>query len=135
MIITTVRQYSVFLPNKPGALSEFTKLFADQGIAIIGIASEIRDDSGVVRVSVESDKRIGYILTQAGFTTVETSMLSLELPDNIGELHRLSSKLGEAGVNITTVYGTTHTGRTSRLLFSVNDLEKAKEVLNNLYNK
>ncbi|MEI6987660.1 MAG: DUF3226 domain-containing protein, partial [Rhodospirillaceae bacterium] len=56
-----------FLPNIPGALSRFLELFVNTGVNIIGIASEIRDDSGVVRVTVDTDKKISYILTNAGY--------------------------------------------------------------------
>ena len=132
MSVSIVRQYSVFLPNRPGALSEFTKLFMDQGINIIGIASEIRGESGVVHVSVDSDKRIGYILTQAGFTTVESPILSIELPDKVGQLYKLSKLLGEMGINITTVYGTALGGGVSRLLLSVADFERVRESLSKI---
>jgi len=132
MNASVIRQYSVFLPNKPGALSGFIKLFLDQGVNVIGIASEIRDDSGVVSVDVDSDKRIGYILTQAGFTTIETPVLSVHLPNKPGELHKLSKLLGEAGINITTVYGTAIDGQSSRVLLAVNDLIKAQEIISKL---
>ncbi|MCX5782869.1 MAG: ACT domain-containing protein [Elusimicrobia bacterium] len=129
MDIQIVRQYSVFLPNKPGTLSAFVKLFFDSGINIIGVASEIRDDSGIVRIAVEGDKKISYILTKAGFTTVETPLLSINVPDKPGQLYKLTKMLGDAGINITTVYGTAIAKKNSRMLFSVNHPEKAKELL------
>ena len=49
MSVKLIRQYTVFIPNVPGALYKFVELFANEGVNIIGIASEIRDDSGVVR--------------------------------------------------------------------------------------
>ena len=129
MGISIAKQYSVFLPNKPGALNEFVKLFADQGVNIIGIASEIRDDSGVVRITVEGDKKIGNALTQAGFTTVETPVLSIEMVDKPGELEKLTKILGKYGINITTVYGTAFGGTTARMLISADDSKKAQEIL------
>ncbi len=77
MPIRAIKQYTVFLPNVPGALSKFIELFANQQVNIIGIASEIRDDSGIVRVAVDTDRKVSHLLTDAGFTTIETSMLSL----------------------------------------------------------
>jgi hypothetical protein len=77
MSVKLARQYTVVLPNVPGALSKFVELFASEGINIVGIASEIRDDSGVVRVAVEADRRVSHILTGAGFTTIETQMISI----------------------------------------------------------
>jgi hypothetical protein len=129
MPVKLIKQYTVFLPNVPGALSKFVELFANAGVNIIGIASEIRDDSGVVRVAVDADRKVSHILTGAGFTTIETSMISLELHDKPGELMRLTRILGENNINITTVYGTSDTGNNGRLLLNVSDSERALEVL------
>ncbi len=129
MPVKLVKQYTVFLPNVPGALSKFVELFANAGINIVGIASEIRDDSGVVRVAVDADKKVSHILTGAGFTTIETSMISVDLQDRPGQLMRLTRVLGENRINITTVYGTSDTAQTGRLLLNVSDAERALEVL------
>ena len=133
-MVKLIRQYTVFLPNVPGALSKFVELFANEGINIIGIASEIRDDSGVVRIAVDADRKVSHILTGAGFTTIETSMLSVELPDKPGELLHLTKILGENNINITTVYGTSFGGVSGRLLLNVTDGEKALEVLKSTLN-
>ena len=129
MSVKVVRQYTVFLPNVPGALGRFIELFVNEGINIIGIASEIRDDSGVVRVTVDTDKKISYILTNAGFTTVETPMISIELTDKPGQLLHLARSLASHSINITTVYGTALGGNTSRVLLNVSDADRAVEIL------
>lgn len=128
-MVKLIRQYTVFLPNVPGALSKFVELFANEGVNIIGIASEIRDDSGVVRIAVDADRKVSHILTGAGFTTIETSMLSVELPDKPGELLHLAKILGENNINITTVYGTSFGGSSGRLLLNVSDPDRALAVL------
>jgi len=129
MSVKIVSQYTVFLPNVPGALSRFIELFVNEGINIIGIASEIRDDSGVVRVTVDTEKKISYILTSAGFTTVETPMISIELTDKPGELLNLAKLLAGNSINITTVYGTALGGNTARILINVSDADRAVEIL------
>ncbi|OGR80916.1 MAG: hypothetical protein A2X32_00675 [Elusimicrobia bacterium GWC2_64_44] len=129
MSVKLIRQYTVFLPNVPGALSKFVELFANEGVNIIGIASEIRDDSGVVRVAVDADRKVSHILTGAGFTTIETQMISVELSDKPGQLMRMTKLLGEHNINITTVYGTADTGHTGRLLMNASDVDRALEIL------
>jgi len=129
MPVKLIRQYTVFLPNVPGALAKFVELFANEGINIIGLASEIRDDSGVVRIAVDGDRKVSHILTGAGFTTIETSMISLELEDKPGQLLRLTKLLSENNINITTVYGTSFGGASGRLLMNASDTDKALEVL------
>ncbi len=127
-----VNQYTVFLPNIPGALSRFIELFHKENINIIGIASEIRDDSGIVKVSVDTSDKISYILTGAGFTTVESKMISIELPNKPGELLRLTRFLGDNNINITTVYGTTmKEDNVSRVLVNVSDVAKTLKLLEN----
>ncbi|MCK5356865.1 MAG: hypothetical protein KAJ48_00585, partial [Elusimicrobiales bacterium] len=128
--IKIARQYTVFLPNIPGALNKFIDLFTKESINIIGIASEIKDDSGIVKIAVEIDKKISYILTNAGFTTVETPMLSIDLTDKPGELLLLTKILAQNNINITTVYGTTlTTNKSSRILLNVSDATKALKIL------
>ena len=39
---------------------------------------------------------------RAGFTTIETSVISLELPDKPGQLLRLTKVLSDNNINITT---------------------------------
>lgn len=129
MSVKLIRQYTVFLPNVPGALSRFVELFANEGVNIIGIASEIRDDSGVVRVAIEDDRKVSHLLTGAGFTTIETQMISLDLPDQPGFLLRLTKVLGDNNINITTVYGTSIGGASGRLLLNASEPERAVEVL------
>ena len=129
MSVKLIRQYTVFLPNVPGALAKFVELFANEGINIIGLASEIRDDSGVVRIAVDGDRKVSHILTGAGFTTIETPMISLELADKPGQLLRLTQGLSENNINITTVYAPSFGGASGRLLMNASDTDKALEVL------
>ncbi|MEI7528246.1 MAG: ACT domain-containing protein [Elusimicrobiota bacterium] len=131
-MIKLVRQYSVFLPNAPGAMNRFLEYFFRSGINIIGIASEMRDDSGIVRITVDSENRISSVLTKEGFTTIETQMILLQLMDKPGMLLRMSALLGEHGINITTIYGTTYTGAVGHLLLNVTDVPRAMELLKEL---
>ncbi|MCK5357135.1 MAG: hypothetical protein KAJ48_01970 [Elusimicrobiales bacterium] len=130
MNIKIARQYTAFLPNIPGALNKFIDLFTKENINIIGIASEIKDDSGIVKIAVEVDKKISYILTNAGFTTVETPMLAIDLTDKPGELLALTKVLAQNNINITTVYGSTlGINKPSRILLNVSDATKAMDIL------
>ena len=129
MKIGVVKQYSIFMPNRPGALARLAKLFGDSGINIIGIESEVRDDSGMVRVAVDGDADHSAVLSKAGFASVESRLLSVELEDKPGQLARLTKTLAEHGVNITNVYGTSFGNRLSRLLFAVENTDDALKLL------
>jgi len=131
-MITTVKQYTVFLPNKPGALYKFIELFAQENINIIGITSEVHDESGIVKIAIDSNKKLSYILTRAGFTTLETVMISIILPDEPGNLVKLTKLLADNDINITNIYGTT-SAPSSRILLNVSDVDKAMKILKENY--
>jgi hypothetical protein len=128
--VEKIRQFSVFMPNKPGALSRLVALFAEKNISILGIASEVRDDSGLVRLALPSDADASSILSRAGFSSVETHILSVEVDDEPGQLLRISDALAAGKINITTVYGTGIAGsKTSRILIAVQNTDKALTLL------
>lgn len=133
MRVSKIKQFSVFMPNKPGALTRLAALFADKGVNILGIASEVRDDSGLVRIALESDQDASTVLSQAGFSSVETHILSVEVDDKPGELLRIAAALAEGKINITTVYGTSVAGaKTSRILIAAQNTDKALAILEGL---
>ena len=130
MRVEKIKQFSVFMPNKPGALSRLVALFADHGINVLGIASEVRDDSGLVRIALDNDADASAILSKAGFSSVETGILSVEVDDKPGQLKRVADALAEGKINITTVYGTSIGGaRTARILIAVQNADKALAIL------
>ena len=133
MKVQKIKQFSVFMPNKPGALTRLAALFSEKGINILGIASEVRDDSGLVRIALENDADASSILSKAGFSSVETFILSVEVDDKPGELLRIAAALAEGKINITTVYGTSVSGaKTSRILIAAQNTDKALEILEKL---
>lgn len=131
MKVEKIRQFSVFMPNKPGALSRLAALFSAQGINILGIASEVRDDSGLVRIALANGSDdASSILTKAGFSSVETHILSVEVDDQPGQLQKVADALADGKINITTVYGTSVAGaQRSRLLIAVQNTDKALAIL------
>lgn len=129
MIAAVIKQYSIFMPNKPGALSKLCKLFSDKEIGILGLASEVRDDSGIVRLAIETQEDVSWVLTQAGFGVVITPLLSIEVKDRPGVITEVATLLQDNGINITTIYGTAVAGNRARVLLQVSDDEKALRLL------
>ncbi|OGS42000.1 MAG: hypothetical protein A2506_13300, partial [Elusimicrobia bacterium RIFOXYD12_FULL_66_9] len=108
-------------------------LFAEKQINILGIASEVRDDSGLVRIALPQDADVSSVLSQAGFSSVETSVISVEVDDQPGQLLRVTAALADGKINITTVYGTSVSGaKTARILINAQNTDKALMILESL---
>jgi hypothetical protein len=138
MKATIVSQYSVFLVNKPGALEKFAKLIYESGLDIVGISSDIRYEAAVVKFVTVNPKKVdvdaSQIITKAGYTSVKTDVICLEEASRAGLMMYIGAMLGKAGINITTIYGSSIEDASSRLFIVVDDLENAIEILNNAPN-
>ncbi len=133
MKVEKIKQFSVFMPNKPGALSRLASLFAEKKINVLGIASEVSAESGLVRIALANDADASAILSKAGFSSVETHILSVEVDDQPGEMLKVTEALAAGKINITTVYGTSVPGaNTSRLLIAVQNTDKALTIIEDL---
>jgi len=131
MAISIVKQYSVFLINEPGALKNFTELFVRENVDIIAMAQDVRYDAAVVRLAVQHDKGISHVLTKAGFTSVKTDAICLDVPNRVGILRDVGAVMASHGINITTFYGTADTAGITRWIIVVNDITKALNALQN----
>ncbi|MFH1725644.1 MAG: ACT domain-containing protein [Elusimicrobiota bacterium] len=129
MNVRLIRQYSVFMPNRPGALAHLATLFGEAGVNIVGITSEVRDDSALVRVAIESDRDHSHILSRAGFASVEGRLLSVVVDDKPGQLARVTKALADGGLNITTVYGASLDNEALRLLVTVENADEGLKLL------
>ena len=131
MALNIVKQYSVFLINEPGALKNFADLFVRENVDIIAMSQDVRYDAAVVRLAVEHDKGISHVLTKAGFTSVKTDAICLDMPNRVGILRDVGKVLCEHNINITTFYGAAGVNGNTRWIIVVNDITQALNVLEN----
>ena len=129
MSISVIKQYSVFLINEPGALKNFAELFVRENVNIIAISQDVRYDAAVVRIAVKYDEEISHALTKAGFTSVKTDTICLDMQDRPGVGRDIGAVLFRQGINITTIYGSAMEDGMSRWVIVVNDITKALNAL------
>ena len=126
----TVKQISVFLENRPGALAEFTKVLQKSNIDLRALSLAEHEDFGIVRVIVDSPYDTIQILKEEGYVCSITKVIAVELEDKPGSLVRMLSVLGDNGVNLEYSYA--FFGRKAKsafLILRVEDNEAAIKVL------
>ena len=124
-----VTQYSVPLPDKPGMLHKVTQALHKEEINLCGIMTESLGNVAYVHFLAEKENNIPKLLKTAGFQVFESPAFWLELPNRPGELNKLAKRLGDEGINILHVYGTTNGGETARIALVVSEPEKARPIL------
>ncbi len=102
--IMTVKQISVFLENRPGALAEFTKILENSDIDLRALALAESEDFGIVRVIVDDPYDTIQILKKEGYVCSLTSVVAVEIEDKPGALVKILTLLGDNGVNLEYSY-------------------------------
>ena len=125
-----VRQFSVFLENKVGALLDLTRTLGEANVHICGISVVDTADASVVRMVVDDPDRCRKVLHEAQIATGESSLLVVELPRGPEKLDLVLRSLVAAEVNIQYTYSLMIRPRDRALLaLHCEDPDYAREVL------
>jgi hypothetical protein len=125
-----LKQLSVFLENKPGALSEPCRLLAKAGISIQTFSLADTREFGILRLMVKDTDKARRLLQRHGFAVKLTEVIVLEVPDRPGGLAAILDALEGTGINVEYAYAfpIKHKGR-ALLLFRFNDPDAAMRTL------
>ena len=100
----SVKQISVFLENKPGAMMAMTDTLAAQKIDMRALSLAEASEFGIVRVIVDDVYTASTVLKDACFIYNVTSVLGVAIPDEPGGLHQVLQVLQETGANVEYMY-------------------------------
>src|SRR5512135_1425007 len=115
---TKERLLSFTMEDRPGLLSEITKRLSKAKVNISAICAYAWDDSAYFDMTTDSNARAKKALKDLKVKFEEEDVISVEVPNKVGELEKVAKTISDAGINIGYMYGTTSSGRTSTCLFS-----------------
>ena len=125
-----VKQISVFIENSSGQLADFTALLGRENIDLVSLSIADTTHFGILRTIVADYERAIEIISKAGYTVKLTDILAVAVPDEPGGLSMVLRILSEADISIEYLYSfVRNAGKDALIVFRVNELEKAVEVL------
>lgn len=126
-----IRQMSVFVENRPGALAEVLSVLKEHEVNIRALAVADTADFGILRIIVNDPEKVERILRGTGFTVKMTQVLTLTVDDNPGTLYDKIQRLSDAGVNVEYMYAFAATGDGfARVVLKVDNLARAVSIAN-----
>lgn len=127
----SVKQISVFMENKPGALLAMTTVLAENRIDMRAFTLAETSDFGIVRIIVDDVYAASTALKDMGFVYSISNVLGVVIPDVPGGLNQVLQILTEEDVNVEYMYafqgGKNING--AYMIFKVADAKKAASVL------
>lgn len=126
----TVKQISVFLENKPGAMAKFTDVLSRNKIDMRALSLAEASDFGIARIIVDDVYNAMQVLKEEGYICSATNVLAVAISDEPGGLSNVIHCLGENGVNLEYMYAfTTRQKDLAYMILRVEDNEKAIQIL------
>lgn len=127
----TIKQISVFVENRPGALYAMTGVLAQHKVDLRALSLAETSDFGIARIIVDDVYKATTVLKDAGYVHSVTNVLGVAIPDVPGGLNRVLQVLTDARVNVEYMYAFLG-GKDSEhayMIFRVADSEAAAAAL------
>lgn len=127
----TLTQFSVFLVNKPGVLSQVCSELAKAKVNITAMAMMDSMEHGVLRLITDGPDKTRIVLRKLNIPTTETDVLSVEMPNRPGAVADICERLSQGHVHISYVYVTTGGDKGGRTMgiFKTSDMKKAQKLI------
>jgi hypothetical protein len=125
-----LKQLSLRVSNRPGALAAVARLLAKQKINLAAISVDSTGGRGNVRLIVSDPERAQKTLKKAGFTVESQELLAIHLEDRTGSFLRVLEVLALAKVNIRSVaILVAREGSESLVAIETDDVTKTRKAL------
>ncbi len=126
-----IRQLSIFLENRLGALLGVTRVLEAQNINLCALSITDAADHAVVRVVVDRPSLASAALQAEGYHILESDLLGVALPAaRVGGFRKVLTALARAELNVHYVYAVVSQGAASAVLaLYVEDMDRAARTL------
>ncbi len=124
----TLKEFRITLPYEPGQLARVTEALGGRGINIMTVAA-VGSSKPDVALVTDNEDVTAEVLGELGLAFETIDLLTVSLLHEPGELGSLSRKLGDANINIESIYLLEESGGEVKIALTVNDLAGAERVL------
>jgi hypothetical protein len=111
-----VKQLTVSLKNRPGALVQMAKVLADAKVNVVALLGSSAGAQGSAQVVVEQISKAKKALDKAGMSYTEGALEQFKLNNKPGALAKVTGKLAKKGINIESAYATMRKGAKKAVL-------------------
>jgi hypothetical protein len=127
-----IKQITVFVENKQGALVEITNTLAKNDVNLRALSIAETQDFGILRLIVNDEESAEKTLVDAGYLIKVTDVVGVKISDEPGRLTQALSVLDKAGINIEYLYAfMSRTEKHAYVVIRVEDNEIAEKILIN----
>jgi hypothetical protein len=125
-----LKQLSIFIENRVGALTDATGILADKGIDIRAFSIADTNDFGIMHIIVDDCDLAASVLRANGYVVNITPVIAVETDNTPGSFHKTLMRLSQAGVFVEYGYAfvSPNAGK-AQFILRVSDEKAAEKAL------
>ena len=124
------KELTVILPNRPGQLAALASAHGKAGVNIESIAAVVAGGRGTIHIVVKNAAAAKRALKAAKIrVTKQREVLEVRLANKPGSLARVARRLGNAKVNVDTLYMLGQSGKRVTMALGAKVMRGAKKAL------
>ncbi len=123
-----LKQLSVFLENRPGRITQVTKVLDEIGVNISAFSIADTSDFGILRMIVDKIDVALEALKAHGFSVRTTQVVALVVPHQPGGMHQALEHVDKAGIEIEYMYAFAYNSKAA-VVIKADDTEKLVKIL------
>ena len=125
-----IKQISVFMENKVGMLSNFSKVIKGADLSIVAMCLADTTDFGVMRLVVNDPEKCIETLRENGFTASISNVLIVRMDHEGQNMADVFDVLAEYGITVEYMYSMAHNfSKDIAVIFKVDRIDHAVNVL------
>lgn len=124
-----MRDFAIQLTHRPGELARVASALARHGVNLKSLAGLAIGNQVLVRIIADNVEAARSALQASNIRFEESEIVTVLLENRAGELAAVSTKLADAGINLRGIYVTGLAGDLVELAIVVDDVKKAKKLL------
>ena len=127
-----IKQLTVFVENKQGALVSITDTLAKNNVNIRALSIAETNDFGISRLIVNDESTAVKTLSEQGYLIKVTEVVGVKIGDAPGKLTAALNVIDKAGINMEYLYAfMSRTEKHAYVVLRVEDNEIAENALEN----
>ena len=99
-----IKQLTIFVENKPGAVIPITSVLAEHNINLRALCVAETPDFGILRIIVNDEESAEKILKDAGYLIKITEVIGVKISDEPGKLSEALKVLNDNNINMEYLY-------------------------------
>jgi hypothetical protein len=125
----TIKQFEVYVQNKPGDLARVAEVLSKNAVNIRGITTDMGGGKPMVRIITDDENSARSAFKNSGIKFTERDVIIISMPDRPGELAKVTQKVARAGINIESIFMLGNSGDQVQIAIGVDQREKAQKLL------